>query len=466
MASNRLKAGVATVDITPRLGTGLAGFFGFRASAHVHDPLRVKCIVLDNGQERVAIAVCDLIALAREQADEARHLINGHTGIPMTHILLAAVHTHSGPPVGVGLFQVEPDKEYLQGLATRISDGVRCAVNNLQPARIGWGYGYEDSVVFNRRYYMKPGTMPPNPFGGIDKVKMNPGVRNPDVIGPAGPIDPQIGLLSIQYDDGRPMALLGNYALHYVGGNPPLDISADYFGMWGEEMARMAGVARGEPDRERPAFLAILTNGCSGDINNIDVSRASKQPYPYHQMRKVARIVAAESYKAWQRIEHCDWVPLGAREMALSLGVRKPSPADLDEARRKLAGAGSELKELPQIYAREAVLMEDWPETVQCIVQALRIGELGIVTFPGEAFCELGLAVKKASPFETTLCIELANGYHGYIPTAEAHEAGGYETWRARSSFLERQAAPRMVAAGVEMLKALAATGPAPTRPA
>jgi len=464
--ADAFKAGVGVIDITPPLGTGLTGYLNFRASAHVHDPLRVKCIVLDNGQERIAIAVCDLIAIAKEQVDEARHLINGHTGIPMTHILVAAVHTHSGPPVGTGLFQVEPDRKYLETLPVRIADGVRCAVNNLQPARIGWGAGHESSVVFNRRYHMKPGTVPPNPFGGIDKVKMNPGVRNPNIVGPAGPIDPQIGLLSIQYDDGRPMALLGNYALHYVGGNPPLDISADYFGMWCEEMARLADIPGGEADRERPPFLAILTNGCSGDINNIDVRGEKRQSYPYHQMRKVARIVAAESYKAWQRIEHHDWVPLAARETLLTLGVRKPSPAEVEEARRKLAGTGPNLEEMAQVYARETVLLNEWPDTMQCAVQAMRIGGLGIVTFPGEAFCELGLAVKKASPFETMLCIELANGYHGYIPTAEAHEAGGYETWRARSSCLEKLAAPKMVAAGVEMLKALAATGPAPTRPA
>ena len=102
------------------------------------------------------------------------------------------------------------------------------------------------------------------------------------------------------------------------------------------------------------------------------------------------------------------------------------------------------------------ILSESYPKTVRTPIQALRIGQLGVATFPGEAFAELGLAVKANSPFQSTMLIELANDYRGYIPTVEAHEHGGYETWRAKSSYLEKEAAPKMVAAAKRGLAELA----------
>jgi hypothetical protein len=175
-------------------------------------------------------------------------------------------------------------------------------------------------------------------------------------------------------------------------------------------------------------------------------------------MFRIAEIVAAATLTTWRSIEYHDWAELDARTEELELGVRLPGAADVAAAKKILAYAPSDgpFKQLPQIYARETLIMsETFPATVQVPVQALRIGGLGIATFPGEAFPQLGLEVKAKSPFRPTLCIELANDYHGYIPTVEAHANGGYETWRAKSSYLEVQAAPKMVAAALRGLGAL-----------
>ncbi|MCP5111072.1 MAG: hypothetical protein GY953_09575, partial [bacterium] len=108
------------------------------------------------------------------------------------------------------------------------------------------------------------------------------------------------------------------------------------------------------------------------------------------------------------------------------------------------------------IYARETLIMaETFPPSYQVPVQTLRIGGLGIAAFPVEAFVELGLEVKQKSPFETTIPIALANGCFGYCPTVEAHRQGGYETWRAKSSFLEVHAAPKIVASVLRQLDSL-----------
>jgi hypothetical protein len=138
--------------------------------------------------------------------------------------------------------------------------------------------------------------------------------------------------------------------------------------------------------------------------------------------------------------------------------VRLPGAADLATARKLLAEAGpGPYKQRPQIYARETLLLsEGYPKTAKTFVQALRIGSLGIATFPGEAFVEMGLEVKAKSPFKPTFLIELANDYRGYIPTVENHDLGGYETWRAKSSYLETHAAPKFVASALRQLSRLA----------
>jgi len=297
---------------------------------------------------------------------------------------------------------------------------------------------------------MKPGATPADPFGGSsDRVLTNPGVGNPNVVKPAGPIDPDAGVVAVETPDRRPIALLGNYALHYVGGEGRGHITADYFGYWAGAISRLAGAD----------FAAILTNGCSGDINGVDVRGPAGKHPPYERMRRAADMLAAECYRVWRALSFEEWVKLDAAEEEVELEVRLPTAAEVAAARKTLAAASSsagQLRERPQIYARETIILgEGWPRKVRTLVQAMRIGSLGIASFPGEAFVELGLEVKGRSPFRPTLAIGLANDYQGYIPTVEAHRLGGYETWRAKSSFLETTAAPKLVAAALRQLARL-----------
>ena len=108
-----------------------------------------------------------------------------------------------------------------------------------------------------------------------------------------------------------------------------------------------------------------------------------------------------------------------------------------------------------EVYARETVLMNDFPSEVTLILQALRIGDVGIAAIPCEVFVEIGLDLKKNSPRKPSFTISLANGYNGYLPTVEHFQLGGYETWRARSSYLETNAAPKIYDAVLGLLKKL-----------
>jgi neutral ceramidase len=447
------RAGAAAANITPLMGVPLDGaIMQIGPAKHVHDELHARCLVLDDGATRLAFAIVDNTMISREVIDHARRLIQESAGIPPERVLIAATHTHSTPRAVTGLSDDPQHKDYLHYLARRISEGVRRAVHDLAPARIGWSSFEEPRHVQNRRWFVEGAEARENPFGEKgEKVVMNPGAKG--LIKPAGPVDPQVFVVSVQHADGRPLALLANYSLHYIGGIPAGTVSADYFGAYAAEMTRLLGAAQ-----QDPPFVAMMSNGASGDVNARRPATGPDRQGPYSHMKRVAAELAAGTLKAMQGIPYRGDVRLAAVSTELKLGIRKPDAARLSWA-EKNAFAGKTLVRLsrPQIYAREALELAKLPDTVSIPMQAFRIGALAIAAIPNEVFAETGLALKKDSPFPGgTFTIELANGYYGYLPTARQHEWGGYETWPARSSLLETGAENRIRACALDLLQALA----------
>lgn len=451
---NRIfRAGAAVSNITPKIGTSMNGSMQDKIITNVHDETHARCIVLDDGETRLAIVVSDLCMVSREIVDAAKKHASEVTKIPVENMMMSATHTHTGG-TACALFQSDPDKEYVKFLTERIADAVIRANNKLVPARIGWGVGHEPTQVFNRRWKMKPGTALINPFGNEDKVKMNPGFGDSN-LEPAGPVDPEIPLISVQTPDGRPIAVLANYSLHYVGGNAAGELSADYYGMFADRVSEMLGA-------DKQDFVAIMSNGTSGNINNINYGGPPPGPAaPYEKMRAVANVVAAEAYKVYQNIEYKSWISLDSRQKEISLAVRKPAAGEIKRAREIIAKAKKPvMTTMEEIYARETVLIKDYPDQVPMVLQAFRLGDLAIAAVPCEVFVEIGLNIKKKSPFKPTFTISLANGYNGYLPTPEHHALGGYETWRARSSYLEVNASDKIKETLYDLLEKLSASQP------
>jgi hypothetical protein len=453
-AEQELRAGAYAADITPEtFPVSSNGGMTDRQVTSAHDPLHARCLVLDNGETSIAIVVCDSCAIPREVFDAAKRLASEATGIPAGHMLMSATHTHSAVTV-TGVFQSEPELEYIEFLKRRIAEGVAQAHKQLEPARIGWGVGEDPTQVFNRRWFTDEGVVNEDPFGGTtDVVRMNPGFDTSITDRTSGPVDPEVCILSVQSTDGRPIALLANYSLHYVGGVPGDMLSADYFA----EFASLIG-QRIEAVNVEPPFVGIMSNGTSGNINNIDYSAPGPiTAQPFERMRVVAASVADAAAEAYDRIEYHSWAPLKVATREVELGVRKPDSQDLQAAQSLLAGAGAgPYSDRSLIYARETVLLAEYPATVRALLQAIRIGDLGIVSSPCETFVETGLAIKAESPLKPVFCIELANGYNGYLPTPEHHEWGGYETWRARSSYLAVDAEPVIRRTLLELLSEVA----------
>lgn len=442
-ADKQLRAGAATSNITPPLGAPIVGGWKVPEALHIHDELHVRCLVLDDGQTKLAFAICDNVGIPREVYDNAKARLEKITGIPQANLLMAATHTHSGARARGGNKMVYNKEltEYQQFVADRIVDGVRRAVHQLEPAKIGWGSVDVPQHVFNRRWFMKPGTPLRNPFGGFDKVRMNPRRGDPNLDRPAGPTDPEVFFLSVQSESGRPLALLGNYSLHYVGGVRRGDISADYFAMFADRIQQLL-----KADRQDPPFVGILTNGTSGDVNNINFRVRPERRAPYEQMRRVANDVAAAVYDAHREITFHEWVPLGAAADELTLAVRKPTAEQLAYFKKILEKPedAEPWHRHERTYADRVLKLHESPAEVRIVLQMFRIGEVSIAAIPFEVFTETGLELKEKSPFGKHFTIELANGSYGYLPTPRHFPLGGYETWMGTNN-VEQEAAPKIV---------------------
>lgn len=441
----KVKAGFGNMDITPKLGTQIVGFLSARYAKDIHDPLSVRSVVIESEEKQVAIVGCDLIALPGKYVNQARSIIAERTGIPGDHILIGCTHTHYGPST-THLFNCSPDEGYLDWLVPRIADSVQLAVNRLTDVRIGYGVGQEHRVSFNRRFRMKDGT-----------VCMNPGRNNPQVVEPAGPIDPDVGVIYIEALDGTPLGMIMNFALHYVGIRNSLAISADYFGYFGQVMKGLKG----------ENFSTVFLNGACGDINNIDVNDPN-QLSGLPQIKKVSNTLAGVALGVIENMKLIDECKLGAASAGLEFKRKTITSEDAALAQRILTEGAKGIDEtyswhsgMP-IYeswvadmARECLYLKDMPEVMTTEVQALRIGDAAIVGLPGEIFTQIGLDIKADSPFKATLISELSNDYVGYVATDQALKDGGYETWAARSALPGPGTAQAMTELALRLLRDL-----------
>ena len=455
--AGELSAGAATSNITPRMGVPLDGtIMQIGPARDVNDELHASCLVLGDGESRLAIVVVDNTMISREVLDQAKAEIEQFTGIPPSRVCISATHTHSTPRAVVGLVDDPHHRDYLDFLASRIADGVRRAVNRMRPAKIGWGSFEEPRFVHNRRWVVDENfrALNVNPFGEKGEiVKMNPGREGLER--PAGPVDAEVFVVSIRDAEDRPLALMASYGLHYIGGVPGGTVSADYFGVF----ARKVEEAMGKGALRAP-FVAMMANGTSGDVNANDLSRPRERFAPYERMTLVGEVLATRAVETAEAMTYRDGteITLGASFRELELKVRKPEAKRLEWARgiSEMPEAGKTRLSRGQVYAREARILADYPDRVKVPLQVFRIGDLVMTQIPCEVFAETGLAIKEASPFPgSTFTVELANGFFGYLPPEAQFAWGGYETWPARSSFLEENAETRIREAIEEMMEEL-----------
>lgn len=432
------------MDITPtEFPQNMPGGFTGNMATKAHDALHSRAIVLDDGTTKLAMVVVDSLGLGPELLNEAKKVATESTGVPVENMMVSSTHTHTGPSSDAR------NGTYRQQLVAGIAESIVKAFGALQPAAVGASFHPLPDEVFNRRWYLKPGKMPLNPFGKLDAVKMNPGTDPNTLDQPAGPTDPDISIISLQTLKKKPLALYANYSLHYVGGSPKGEMSADYFG----EFARLAPSRFGADD----TFVAMMSNGPSGDINNIPFNVVRPPREPFEQIRIVAQKAADTAWFAFGKIgKHRTDVALRMVQREVELMYRRPTEDQVDEANQVIAvkdkDAVEKLPRLAQNYARNVIASANrTEEKLKVQIQAIRIGDLAICGVPFETFVETGLELKKRSPFPQTIVVGLANGRHGYLPTPEQHKLGGYETWLG-TNYVQEDASVILTEQLLEML--------------
>ena len=432
LEAGEFRAGAVAVEITPtEFPVIVNGGFLEKQATKVFDPLHARAVVLDDGTARVALCVVDTCMMSRDLIDEAKGLASKTTGIPMERMLVSATHTHSAPSA-MACLGTRLDAKYAAFLPGKIAEAIAGAAKNLVPARVGSGVAPAWEFTNCRRWIRRPDKMIVDPFSvASGRAHMHPGYLNPDAIGPSGPIDPDLSLLSVQTRDGRPLALLANFSMHYFGAGP---VSADYFGKFATGIGGRIGAGDA-------AFVGIMSQGTSGDSHWMDYSQP-KTDITSDQYADGLMRIAAEAYR---KIEHRDSGSIAMAEATLKLRRRVAEAARLEWARKIAEPMGDRVAaNQPEVYAREQLILAAEPER-ELKLQALRIGELGITAIPNEVYAITGLKLKAWSPLRATFNIELANGGEGYIPPPEQHVLGGYTTWAARTAGLEPQAEPRIV---------------------
>jgi hypothetical protein len=225
----------------------------------------------------------------------------------------------------------------------------------------------------------------------------------------------------------------------------PGHISADYFAVYCDELAHLL-----EADRQDPPFVALMANGTSGDINNINFRQPRPRQEPYAQMRTVAKDVARKVQAALANVKYGP-VTLDARYREAEIAWRQPTAEQVDWAKKTLAAGPKEAGkvDLSVAYAERVQAMAEYPKMTKVPLQVLRIGDVCVGSMPCEVFCEIGLDFRAKSPVQPAFLVSLAHGSLGYLPTPRHHKLGGYETWLGTNR-LEVEASDKLLA---ELLK-------------
>ncbi len=420
MAAATPRVGAASVKITPPVGTPMAGYYYERGVDKIHDDLYAKALVIENGGDKVAIVTCDLIGVSAEIVAEVRKLVQAAASIDAEHIMISATHAHTGPVIPSFKMRYNPTGKsgeilaaYIATLPGLIAQSILEANKALQPGRVSLGRGHEESISFNRRYFMTDGT-----------VAWNPGKLNPKIIRPAGPIDPEVVVLYSETLTGKPVSTYVNFALHLdnVGGT---EISADL----PFTLSNILGKFKGEE------MITTFSQGCSGNINHVNVKNNLPQK-GHEEARRIGTVLAGEIIKTYTKLSPVNIQAIKAVREIVKLPLPDVSPAEIPAAQQITARFGKQdaapffdfvkAFKVIEVYERKG-------KPIDAEIQVFALSDsFAVVSLPAEIFTELGMYIKSRSPFANTMIVELANGSLGYIPDRKAYIEGSYEPWSSR----------------------------------
>lgn len=434
-----LKAGFGRLDVTPMLGTSLAGYFVRREADGILDPLLTYAVVFDNGEKKAVYVGIDNIGLRQPIMDRIRTEVSERIGCEFGAVFASCTHTHLGP------ITINENADYVDFLVKKVGDVAQLALNDLAPVTNKlYTRGEVKDVAFIRRYMMKDGTVQTNPKPH----------QLQDVVGPAGQNDENSSLIVFKRENAPEIAII-NFQVHpdVIGGKK---ISADY-----------PKFVRDTYEAIVPNSRCIYINGAQGDTNHVDIRLPKEERSGYARSKymgqKIAMSVISNLHLA-KELKDDDVISYGQKNILVS--VNRGRPEQMEEANiiydyYLKHGKDAVIEYMNNndfkyvenyVVASRIKKVESWGEKKEIYITALSIGDFVIAGFPGEPFTEMGRQVKNNSKFTLTMTACAANGYEGYYPTNECFELGGYEVFNAS---YKQGTAEKIIEASIEVVNSL-----------
>jgi neutral ceramidase len=429
-----LQAGVAEVCITPPIGVELAGYgpdLG-RYSTDVHDPLMAQAIVLDDGQQRIAIITLDVIGVSQELTQGARREITVQTGIPPQNVMIAASHSHTAPTTCAFRAWGGPDPEYVHMVMRQIAGATAAAARKLEPVMLRVGRGSHRALAWNR-------------IGQTD-------------------VDPTVEVIRLDRALGEPLALLVHYACHPVILGPKSEISADYPGSLRRYL------------RERYSGGVIMfLNGACGDIDPVTNKDVWGQG-TFEDMEQAGRALGEDAWNVAQTAELRGTIAIRVVLNLWTLTYDLPQPETirqkivelheqvrLSDSKGQVFGAVTEQVDMPEFWLGyyseldERLRTNQVPSEESIDLQAFILGDdIALIGIPAEVYTKEGQAIRARARYAHTLPVCYANGLLGYIPPAEEFERQGYSAMLAAAVFdrvpFQRDIASKLVTTASALL--------------
>lgn len=436
---NTLQVGFARVNITPPLGCNMIGYFRKRFAEGVHDELEANAVAFACGEDKAVVITVDHLGVDMTILTMIRHLIAENTGLAPESVYIHCTHTHTGPLVDASSDNWQ-DREYYPLFCRKVADSATLALQDLQPAQMGFAESEAKGIAFIRRYLMKDGS-----------TKTNPGLHNPDVVGPMGEVDERVCVLRFKREKDN--VVVASFGCHpdTIGTNK---YSADWL-----------GYVRKYTEQSIPGCRCVSLTAFQGDVNHVNINRPEWETPKVEATdfaSRIGHIITGSILQVYDRVHFVDVDSVKYLIKEVEATTNRPTPEQLPEAHRivDLYNAG-EKKQIPgkgmerNTIITEALRMVRWengPDTVMLPVTGIAVGNVVFLGLPGEPFTNVGLALKDTDEWDMVIHTCNTNGKQGYIPTNDAFGGGSYED---RASNFKAGIADLFIEAGKEVLKEL-----------
>jgi len=485
MKNKTLFAGAAKSDISPELGIQIAGDIGRkRPCTGIKEPIYARALVLDQAGRRYCIITVDVLAIDTPWADEVRRRAQKQFGLEPKAIMVHATQNHAAPSIGNHMCRDEwplipAEHDWLRGGDARYNepalagmlDAIGKAIGNLTPVTVAAGRAIDNRVAFNRRYIMRDGSH-----------VCQPSQCDPEIVQVEGPADPEVGVITFTDKTGHIVSTLLHHTSHPCHGFWANEVHPGWPGAWCNEMETHFG----------KSCIALVINGCCGNVIHFNFMNPDQEKIGGTHT-EMGRLLAQSTRRALQDMQPVPVTTFDWAHRILPVPRRKIPAALIAEAKAKLKktdgpawtttpGSTTAIRktgvsktashvvkldpsvvrvEWDWVYAVGVLDMADESKTHPTFpyeMQAVRIGDVAILSLMGEPFVEAQLRIKGATPFAFLQVAHMSNGYCSYIPSREALAGGGYETRTSYASALAPEALEMIEQAAGSLLKKLHAT--------